>query len=186
MSNLNEIVAQPKKGDELFFTDQKDLSFNLSEFWSWNQSNLLENRTRGILAEFIVAKALDIDTKCRVEWDDFDLITKDGVKIEIKSAAFVQSWEQKQYSTIQFNVSENKRYINNIARFSDYYVFCLFHAKDEVAINPMNLSQWTFYVLKTEILNTYVKHQKSISLNSLLKLNPAVSDYHQLKNFICK
>ncbi|WP_304062434.1 hypothetical protein [Pedobacter glucosidilyticus] len=35
----------------------------------------------------------------------------------------------------------------------------------------------TFYVLKTEILNTYVKHQKSISLNSLLKLNPAVIDY---------
>ena len=81
------------------------MDFHLSDFWSWNQSDLIENRTRGILAEFIVKKALNIDSERRVEWDNFDLITNTGKKLEVKSAAYIQSWEQSKFSDIKFGIS---------------------------------------------------------------------------------
>jgi hypothetical protein len=68
---LPEIFSTPKAGSELFEFESKNLGFDLSEFWSWNQSNLIENRTRGALAEFIVNKALDIESENRIEWDDY-------------------------------------------------------------------------------------------------------------------
>ena len=48
----------------------------------------------------------------------------------------------------------------------------------------MKLEQWTFYVLKTEILNEKVGNQKSIGINSLLKLNPIKVKYNELKEII--
>ena len=45
------------------------------------------------LAEYIVAKALGIRDTKRVEWDPYDLEI-DDVKVEVKSAAYVQTWEQ--------------------------------------------------------------------------------------------
>ena len=48
--------------------------------------DLVSNATRGRLAEFIVAKALKIDTSiARVEWQAYDLITRNEIKIEVKS-----------------------------------------------------------------------------------------------------
>ena len=72
---LPEIIVKKKNGTEIFLNKSQPLNFNLSDFWSWNQSDLIENRTRGILAEFIVKKALEIESDKRIEWDNFDLIT---------------------------------------------------------------------------------------------------------------
>ena len=47
---------------------------------------------RGCLAEFIVASALRLGDGVRDEWGAFDLLTKSGAKIEVKSAAYLQSW----------------------------------------------------------------------------------------------
>ena len=80
--NLNAIIAQPKSGEEKFRFNEGNIDFKLNEFWKWNQSNLLENRTRGILAEFIVKQALNIDNEIRIEWDSYDLITKEGSKLK--------------------------------------------------------------------------------------------------------
>ena len=60
---------------------------------------MLSNATRGRFAEFIVGTAIGLDIKIlREEWDAYDLLTNYGAKIEIKSAAYIQSWEQKGYS----------------------------------------------------------------------------------------
>lgn len=63
---------------------------------------------RGVLAEYaedMVARALGIDTGgVRGEWAAHDLTPSSGVKIEVKSAAYIQSWAQKKPSTIAFNV----------------------------------------------------------------------------------
>jgi hypothetical protein len=48
-------------------------------------SDLVSNSTRGVLAEFIVARALGLDTGVRTEWQAFDLETASGKKIEVKS-----------------------------------------------------------------------------------------------------
>jgi hypothetical protein len=45
--------------------------FSIGEFWQWAFSDLQENITRGVLAEFLVAKALGISLLVRQTWDDY-------------------------------------------------------------------------------------------------------------------
>jgi len=189
---LPEIIAKKKNGTERFQIKNQTLNFELTEFWSWNQSNLIENRTRGILAEFIVKKALGIDSDNRIEWDNFDLISNKGKKLEIKSAAYIQSWEQKKYSEINFGISptvgtkDNPKYDGIKRRWTDFYVFCLLRNKDQKTINPLDLSQWTFFVLNTEVLNEQKPEQKTIGINSLLALKPIECGFSELKKIIEK
>jgi len=42
------------------------------------------------------------------------------------------------------------------------------HHKDKRSADPTKLDQWTFYVLKTEVLDEQKNIQKRISLGSLL------------------
>jgi len=187
---LPEITPESKTGSEKFQFNNQLLDFHLSDFWSWNQSDLIENRTRGILAEFIVKKALNIDSERRVEWDNFDLITNTGKKLEVKSAAYIQSWEQSKFSDIKFGISptvgtkDNPEYDGIKRRWTDIYVFCLLKTKDQKTISPLDLNQWTFYILKTKTLNDLKSGQKTIGLNSLLSLSPIECKYPDLYNII--
>lgn len=63
-------------------------------------SDLLHNAFRGQLAEFLVSRALGCEAATRPGWDEYDLLTPDGVPVEVKSAAYLQSWEQARPSTI--------------------------------------------------------------------------------------
>ena len=159
-------------------------------FWQWSSSDLLGNTLRGILAEFIVASTIDILDKPREEWDAYDLKTKNGLKIEIKSSSYLQSWRQKEFSKISFGIQpthsleDMNKYSKEKIRQSDIYIFCVLAHKDKNSVNPLNLSQWDFYILETKILNDKVKTQKSITLSSLLKLNPIKIKYDCLKGVI--
>jgi len=58
--------------------------------------------------------------------------------------------------------------------------------KEKNSVNPLNLSQWDFYILETKILNEKVPNQKSITLSSLLRLNPLCVKYDKLNEEISK
>ncbi len=93
MSNLTEIKAIPKSGAERLINDTTETGYTLLDFWRWSVSDILSNATRGRFAEFIVGTAVGIDPKnLRDEWDAYDLTTSDGIRIEVKSAAYIQSW----------------------------------------------------------------------------------------------
>src|SRR5436309_971470 len=68
---------------------------NVLDFWRWAFSDLRENTTRGILAEYLVAKAVGDDRGLRSSWDNFDVRATDGTTIEVKCSAFLQSWPQR-------------------------------------------------------------------------------------------
>ena len=104
---LNRIEATLKTGQEQIVYDDKSLDFSLLDFWRWSASDILSNATRGRFAEFIVATATNIDiTKIRDEWSAYDLETPDGIKLEIKSAAYIQSWFQRALSKISFSINK--------------------------------------------------------------------------------
>jgi len=182
-----------KSGQEPFVFDNTPLPLSLIDFWQWSQSDLISNSLRGILAEFIVASALGLDSRVRKEWDAVDLTTPSGLKIEVKSAAYLQSWNQDKLSGISFNIAptkgwfaETNQYSDTIKRQADVYIFCLLEHKDKETINPLNLDQWSFYLLETRLLDEHLGNQKSIGLNSLLKLAPRTCSYSNLKTVVEK
>lgn len=189
--NLDIITQSRKSGEELLNIDGETLPIKLMDFWSWSSSDILSNALRGVFAEFIIASALNITNKQRIEWDAYDLITEEGIKIEVKSSAYLQSWKQTKYSTISFDISptrgwniETNEYMLELKRQADVYIFCLLAHKDKLTVNPLNLSQWEFYVLNTQVLNEKMPLQKSIRLKSLLKLNPLKTKYRDIGKII--
>lgn len=182
-NNASEVVLPKtaiirKSGQEPLHESGNPLGVCLIDFWQWSVSDLLSNITRGRLAEFIVAKALNIPlTKIRDEWSAWDLTTPEGIKVEVKSAAYCQSWHQNGLSKISFLVPQTRAWSPETnqqdvvkRRQADIYVFALLAHKDKATIDPLDVHQWEFYVLPTETLNQRQRSQYSITLASLSKL----------------
>ncbi|MGV9313956.1 hypothetical protein ACWDR0_17465 [Streptomyces sp. NPDC003691] len=149
----------------------------LSDFWQWACSDLAGNTMRGVLAEYIVGTALGSVGGTRVEWDTVDIRTPEGCRVEVKSAAYLQSWEQKALSKISFSIAPATGWdastgtmSSEVLRRSDVYVFCLLHHQDKRTLDPLDLTQWTFYVLPTQVLDERCPSQKTISLAGLQRL----------------
>ena len=163
------------------------MPLDVLSFWQWSSSELLGNAYRGVLAEFIVASALDIADGFRVEWDKYDLKSKKGLKIEIKSSSYLQNWEQEKLSVINFGIAptgKTQSHSPKRKRKSDVYIFCVLSHKDKDSVNALDLSQWDFYILKTKVLNKRVGKQKNITLSSLLRLEPIKVKYSGIKKEI--
>ena len=134
---------------------------DLSAFYRWNSGNLLENRTRGAFAEWLVHQALGIESEFREEWAPVDAVI-DDITMEIKSAAYEQSWEQAAPSRIVFPITQ---------RVAQLYVFCLLSGRE-----PADTNTWTFWVVPTSAL----PQQESISLESLKALAGESIGYEEL------
>ncbi len=129
----------------------------LDSFLRWNSGHLLENRTRGAYAEWLLHRALGLDPgQHRVEWAEVD-VTFGPITLEVKSAAFVQSWQQERPSTISFPIEQ---------RVATAYVFCLLAEEDPKRVNPQDLSQWRFWVVPTAMLHG---ERRSIGLQPLIR-----------------
>lgn len=103
---LPPISTQRKEGSEPVHRSGRPLGPTLLDFWQWSSSNLLDNILRGTLAEWLVACALGCAQGARQEWGSYDLMSPSGIRVEVKSAAYIQSWAQRRYSTITFSVRE--------------------------------------------------------------------------------
>lgn len=137
----------------------RPLGPDLLSFWRWSGSDLVGNTGRGVLAEYIVAVALGIADGVQNSWEAWDLTTPEGVKVEVKSSAYLQTWQQREYSKITFGVGARYAWDPRTnawgaekRRHSDVFVFCVFAHKDPDTADPLNLDQWEFYVLATRQL----------------------------------
>jgi hypothetical protein len=193
-NDLSRIEPVPKDGDEPLHYKGSPVGATLLDFWRWSSSDLVSNATRGVLAEFIVACALGVDlNEVRDEWGAFDLITPEGVTVEVKSAAYLQSWEQHKLSSVQFSVRKTKAldattnlYKPEARRQARVYVFALLAHRDKRSVDPLNLDQWQFFVLPTALLDARTRSQHSITLPSLMALAGAAIGYEQLHEAVCQ
>lgn len=182
-----------KSGQEPFIAEGHALPERLEGFWAWSCSNLLGNALRGQLAEYLVGLALGcVEHGVRREWDAFDLRTAAGTRVEVKSAAYLQSWDQTGLSTIRFGISpstawfaESNTYATDRRRQADVYVFALFAQTDKSTANPLDTDQWRFYVTDTARLDSAVGEQSSITLNSLLtRVQPVRATFAELADAV--
>ena len=185
-------VVVPLSADRRFL----GASLSVLDYWKWSGSSLVDNTARGMLAEFLVAAALDVHKETpRIEWTPYDLKTPDGVTIEVKSAATVQSWSQKRGSQVAFGIAPRKpdstvtESDGCSRRQADIYVFCVWRPDDPLnrqlaGDDTLNVDEWTFYVLRTAELDKHVPKQKTIGETSLLKLKPKKCCYRDLRDAI--
>jgi hypothetical protein len=186
------LKTKRRAGSEQLHVDGKATKISLLDFWQWAGSDLIGNTARGIFAEYLVATAVGMAAEVRNEWEECDVRLGD-IKIEVKSAAYPQSWFQRSLSTISFSIRPSRKWSSETGelaidpkRHSDLYVFCLLAHKQKETLDPLNLHQWIFYILPTEALNIRYKEAKTIGLSTLLKLNPSVAKYEELASCILK
>ena len=135
-----------------------EAAFSVGEFWQWAFSDLQENVTRGVLAEFLVAKALGISLSVRQAWDDYDLQTEHGLRVEVKASGYLQAWRQQKPSVVQFgrlkarSWNDREGYSSEPRYRADVYVFAVHTAKRHEDYDMMDLAQWEFYVADSETL----------------------------------
>ena len=174
------------------------LPFHIADYWQWAYSDMLRNTQRGVFAEFIVKAALDLggiftNNNIRSNFEPFDLvgpnITKSSTpprlenssfpcRIEVKSAAYIQSWNPHPGTTprITFSIAPAKvpdetgdyRPDAPMQRNSDVYVFTVYTAKER-GRNILDMNLWEFYVAKTSALDEKYGNQKTVSLTNLVK-----------------
>ena len=179
---LEEFDAKRLSGDEELTNSSSPRKSTVHDFWAWSSSDLLSNAKRGVFAEFIVAADFDVISDVRAEWDAYDLTTNSGIKVEVKSAAYLQSWYQDKPSSISFSIAKSQAWDPGTNDFSpekrrqaDVYVFCLLIHQDMNTVNPLDMSQWEFYVVPTATLNEQCGDLRRLSLKRLLDLNPEVT-----------
>lgn len=187
------IQAKQLTGAEPILDDSGKPVAMALDFWRWAYSDLLGNTERGAVAEYLVASAFGISRKDRISWNSYDLLSNEGIKIEVKASAYIQTWGQERLSDIRFGIqptyawnSETNVYDTEMRRQSDIYVFCVLKHTEQETIDPLDARQWEFYPLKTSVLNEKVGNQKGISLSKILKLGAAATSYSNLHDRVLK
>jgi len=175
---------------------------NIDGYQRWATGNLVDNRNRGIFAEWMIGQALDCippDT-CRVEWDSYDLLYRD-TKVEVKASGLSQTWNPHNPTTPRFTITGQKWtwltdeeaetlqhedldaqhrrsgvWIENNPplRPADLYVFCLHQALPATNANVTDPEEWTFWVIPTKTLDATVGGQKTIGIKKLDQLGQRI------------
>uniref|UniRef100_A0AAU2JHR5 Uncharacterized protein n=1 Tax=Streptomyces sp. NBC_00049 TaxID=2903617 RepID=A0AAU2JHR5_9ACTN len=184
---LGAVPPRRRAGEEALHWDGA-VQGDLLGFWGWAYSGLAGNTLRGALAEYIVALALGAAEGTRVDWDSVDIRLPGGPKVEVKSAAYLQEWAQSKPSAISFSIAPAEGWDSVTGevdpvrvRRADVYVFCLLQHRDKRTLDPLDLTQWAFYVLPTDVLDAHVPHQRTIGLGPLLALSPLCTGFPGLR-----
>ncbi|MFI9625262.1 hypothetical protein [Streptomyces sp. NPDC052042] len=121
------------------------------DFWRYAMPDLRTNTTRGLLAEFLVHRAVGAEER-NAEWESFDVLAPDGLRIEVKTSAYLQAWEQRRLSQIRFTRLRGRVWTSEAEDAveptynADVYVFALHIARTHAAYDPLDIGQWHFYV----------------------------------------
>ncbi len=169
----------PLNGSEPFV----GIDAKVSDFWSFAMSDLRMNNIRGYVAEFLVSRAVGAQG-LRVEWDAFDVRSPDGIKIEVKSSAYLQVWDQRRLSTIQFSGLRGRTWSPQDGESpeptynADVYVFCVQTAVTHDSYEPLDVDQWNFYVVSRDAI--IALGQSSVGLSTVIRLSGGPSSYADL------
>ena len=191
--HLSKVLTEGRKtGQESIFNAEGKTVSTIHEYWRWAYSSLLGNTERGNFAEYLVAVALGVADNTRIEWDKYDLKSPSGITVEVKASGYLQTWSQKKLSKPQFSIRptkawdyETNQYEEASKRQAEVYIFCLhnYQRKDD-GLNPLDLSQWEFYILLTKILNEKMPAQKTISLDKIKDSGAIALSFSELKDAI--
>lgn len=154
---------------------------DIEGFYRWAMGDLVDNRNRGIFAEWLVGQALGTisDGEVRHEWDAYDL-SYGEIKVEVKASGLDQTWPQEQPSKPSFNIAPRSRtWVAECneweehhppVRFADVYVLCLHEPEEATPENVRDAASWKFWVISKQTLNMKLGDQKSVGVGTVNQL----------------
>lgn len=174
-----------------FTYNENNAGFSMLDFWKFQFSQIYD--IQGDIAEFIVAKALN-----KTEADNKDLWTLYDIsyrnkRIEVKETSYYHAWQTddepkskaRTFGITKANSSyENPDEENRYERQNDIYVFCLNTGYTKSESYPLNLNNWEFYIVPTQVINEKCGNNKTISLSKIKKLGFNATKYDSIKNVI--
>jgi hypothetical protein len=132
------------------------------DFWRWALSDLRMNTIRPMVAEFLVARAVGDEREVREAWANFDVLSREGIRIEVKSSGYCQSWTQRELSRISFGRLAARTWDEETGELSperevkaDVFVFAVQSCRDCSQYDPLDTSQWQFWVLSAGDIRGY-------------------------------
>jgi hypothetical protein len=161
-------------------------SVHILEFWQWAFGDLCDDDIKGIYAEWIVHKLLQVHTPRRIGWANSDIITPGGTRIEVKSTAYWQTWKfLDEHGRLEIVPKHTPKEGDIGIRFgglkardstsvdwskpprfkSHLYVFAFQKERSIHKWNALDLSQWEFFLVKA--LELEQLKWKSVSLATL-------------------
>lgn len=163
--------------DESFVAGGKATDLTVRDFWAWILGDLRMNTTRGVLVEFLVAKAVGDDSSFRTEWGPWDVKADDGTLIEIKTSGYSQSWDGADSNPrFEFRaVNADQTWNEEAGRYVDVdpdrrvhvWIFAVHMTRRSEAYDPLDLDSFSFYVVPHIWLRR--RGTKSMSLSVLEK-----------------
>ncbi|MGW2545305.1 hypothetical protein ACWC5I_31615 [Kitasatospora sp. NPDC001574] len=157
------------------------------DFWRYAMPDLRTNTTRGLLAEFLVHRAVGAVAHTTA-WESFDVLTPDGLKVEVKTSAYLQAWGQRRLSEIRFSRLRGRAWnpedggTAEQSYNADIYVFALHTALTHADYDPLDTGQWGFYVVSRPLVEA--TGQASLGLASVRRLCGEPVVYEELADRI--
>lgn len=108
----------------------------------------------------------------------------------MKSAAYLQSWSQRSHSAISFDIAPKRgwdaatnTYAPAPCRSADVYVFALLAHREKTTLDPLDVSQWRFYVVSARRLDLDFNSQKRLGIAALGRLSNPI-EFSNLRDAI--
>jgi hypothetical protein len=184
-SLLPALRVAPKTGDEPFLCASRPTT--LLDFWRWYASSLLDNGLRSGIAEFIVASAVGDERPVRDAWASHDVLSAEGIRIEVKSTCAVQTWKQDGPSKPIFTIRPARAWSQETGvsaavpcRSCSVYVFCVLAVDGDRPPDPLDVRLWRFYVLPTGVLNERAPKARTVTLGSIQRWGAREVGYARL------
>lgn len=170
-------------GNEKFKLSGRETTINVSDFWSYSFSNLMDKEDE--IAEFLVAQALELkEPSNKLYWTLYDILYR-NTRIEVKQTSYYHGWTKDRSKKLAFDIAPRDGSNRDepfcepgLHRQNDIYVFCIVDGGSLEESYPLNLDAWKFYVIPTKIINAnFPEAQAHVSANHIEK---------QYGSYLCK
>ena len=180
-------LQDPRKA---FTEGGKPIGYSALDYWRFQFSNFWDMQEE--IAEFLVAKALELDLPYNKNgWTAYDIKYK-GKRVEIKASSYFHSWRgdhkvsHRRDFSIAKTVGQHNEKKPKAERQNDVYVFCLNTGETFADSDPFEINHWEFYVVPTVVINSEFDDKDKISLKHIRRITRLDNGvkYGQLKNAI--
>ena len=155
---------------------------------------LIANLYRGDYVEGLILFALGEGWKQTPEWSSWDLEREDGVRVEVKQSAALQSWHRStgiKKPATSFDIAPRAGYYTDSSdsavwvgldpeepdflRAADIYIFAWHPETDPDIADHRRAEQWQFFVIPESMVAKSRGDKEKISLHQVKELAAAVA-----------